>query len=234
VKQLIRSLVPRFAIVIAKRMYYKPRFAKRGLRTDFPEVVDPSIKTEPGVLFLGEVSVGHQVEIGANTYVTDGRISSHVKIGRYCSIARNTNIAGTEHPVDWLTSSPVAYDTEYFPSMSRARKCMVQDGKTTTIGHDVWLGASVIVKRGVTIGDGAVVGAGAVVTKDIPPYAIAAGVPAKVIRYRFAPEIIARLMALKWWDLSEAELMNVPWDDIDMALVTLEALPGRRVPASSH
>ncbi|HFI8928582.1 CatB-related O-acetyltransferase [Escherichia coli] len=220
-KKLIKSIMPRWILVAIKRAYYKRYFAQRGLKTNFPEIIDPTIKTEPGVLFLGEVSVGHHVEIGKNTYITEGRISPNVKIGRYCSIARNTNIAGTEHPIDWLTSSPVAYDTEYFPSMRNSRKCVVNDGKTTVIGHDVWLGASVIVKRGVKIGDGAIIGAGSVVTKDIPPYAIAAGVPAKVLRYRFSPEVIAKLMELKWWEFEETELMNVQWDDINQALADL-------------
>ena len=76
----------------------------------------------------------------------------------------------------------------------------------TVIGNDVWIGKRAIIKAGVKIGDGAVVGAGAVVTKDVPPYAIVAGVPAKIIKYRFDEDTIAQLLKTKWWNLSDEEL----------------------------
>lgn len=78
--------------------------------------------------------------------------------------------------------------------------------KEVTIGNDVWIGARVMIKGGITIGDGAVIGAGAVVTKNIPPYAICAGVPAKLIRYRFKPEEVEFLMNKKWWNLPDERL----------------------------
>ncbi|TGV65023.1 CatB-related O-acetyltransferase, partial [Mesorhizobium sp. M00.F.Ca.ET.158.01.1.1] len=72
-----------------------------------------------------------------------------------------------------------------------------------TVGHDVWIGARAIILSGVTIGNGAVIGAGAIVTGGIPPYAIAVGNPARILRYRFAPDVIDRLQSLKWWDWSD-------------------------------
>lgn len=217
-----KSLIPRFAITFAKRTVYKRRFAKMGLRTDYAEIVDPSIRTEICVRFLGPVSVGRNVSIGKYTYLTDGRVSSNVTIGRYCSIARGVNLAGTEHPIDWLTSSPVAYDTEYFPEANRLQKFALRDETKTVIGNDVWIGASSIIKRGVTIGDGAIVGAGSVVTKDVPPYAIAVGVPARVIRFRFDPIKIEELMSLRWWDMEDEDLMDIPWTDVDASISSLK------------
>ena len=81
--------------------------------------------------------------------------------------------------------------------------------KKTIIGNDVWIGQRVVVKSGCRIGDGAVVGAGAVVTKDVPPYAIVGGVPAKVIRMRFSEDIIERLKEIKWWDYSDDRLKAI-------------------------
>ena len=85
---------------------------------------------------------------------------------------------------------------------------MVDERKQILVGHDVWIGAKVFIRDGVSVGSGAVVGAGAVVVKDIPDYAIVAGVPAKVIRYRFSDEIISKLLSLQWWNWPEEKLRN--------------------------
>lgn len=82
--------------------------------------------------------------------------------------------------------------------------------KQTRIGNDVWIGCNVVVLAGVSVGDGAVIGAGAVVTKDVPPYAVAVGNPAKVIKYRFRTEIIAGLLETRWWDLPVEEIKKLP------------------------
>jgi acetyltransferase-like isoleucine patch superfamily enzyme len=84
------------------------------------------------------------------------------------------------------------------------------DGRKTVIGHDVWIGCNSVVLSGVTIGTGAVIGAGSVVTKDIPPYAIAYGNPAKVHRYRFDPETIDALLKSEWWRFSMEQLKTLP------------------------
>ena len=91
------------------------------------------------------------------------------------------------------------------------------------IGNDVWIGTNAIVMDGVKINDGAIIGAGAIVTKEIPPYAIAVGVPAKVIKYRFSQEIIDKLMELRWWDYPEDFIVNeLPFDDIEKCIEILE------------
>lgn len=90
------------------------------------------------------------------------------------------------------------------------------------MGHDVWIGGEAIIKRGVNLGDGCVVAAGAVVTKHVPPYAIVAGGPAKIIRCRFEPEIIERIIASEWWRLSPSGLNGIDFQDVPTALAQIE------------
>ena len=86
--------------------------------------------------------------------------------------------------------------------------------KKVTIGNDVWIGIKATIMPNITIGDGAVIGANAVVTKDVPPYAVVVGVPAKIIKYRFDEEIIKDLLELKWWNYSESFIKTLPFEDV--------------------
>ena len=95
---------------------------------------------------------------------------------------------------------------------------------SATIGNDVWTGHNVNIMSGVNVGDGAVIGAGSIVTKDVPPYAIVAGVPATIRRYRFSEGIIARLLRAKWWELELADLGGLPFRDVERCLDTIENL----------
>ena len=127
-------------------------------------------------------------------------------IGAFCSISDHVFIGGAEHPLNWLSTSPVFQNTRHSGPIKRFARFDLPKTKRTTIGSDVWIGHGATVKQGVTIGNGAVVGSNAVVTKDIPPYAIVGGVPAKIIKYRFTPEVISYLERIKWWNLPEYEI----------------------------
>ncbi len=94
----------------------------------------------------------------------------------------------------------------------------------TKIGHDVWIGANTVVFAGVTIGNGAIIGAGSVVNRHVPPYAIVTGAPGRLRRMRFEPEIVAELEALKWWDLEQDLLRDLPFDDIGACLSKLRQI----------
>ncbi|UVK56035.1 CatB-related O-acetyltransferase [Mesorhizobium sp. AR02] len=145
------------------------------------------------------------VEIGRHTYGLNKESffvphkSVPVRIGSFCSIGPGVLfICAAEHRVDTATTFPI----QFVDGKIRNAPGTVGKGPIT-VGHDVWIGARCIILGGVTIGSGAVIGAGSIVTRDIAPYAIAVGNPARVIRYRFAPEIIERLLSLQWWNWSD-------------------------------
>ena len=138
-------------------------------------------------------------QLGNYNYIGNGVMSFHSKIGNYNSIAAGVKIGQMEHDMACVSTS-----THIFGPKNGITEF---DGitKEAVIENDVWLGANVVVKQGVTVHTGAVVGAGAVVTKDIPPYAVAVGVPARVIRYRFDEESVKTLLESKWWLFDEEE-----------------------------
>ena len=162
------------------------------------------------------------VFIGAFTHVASGAWLLNTDIGRYCSIGDGVHIL-TQQPIKMLTTSPLIYG-DIFDELARvAKKSQYSLIQKTIIGNDVWIGSGVKIKTGLTIGDGAVIGAGAVVTKNIAPYSVVGGVPAKVIKMRFPPKIIARLNKIAWWQYKLTDY-HLEWDDIDLVLKELEKL----------
>ena len=171
--------------------------------------------------------------IGEYTYVVPGSVivDSRSRIGKFCSIAKNVSIGTTMHPLHSLTTHPVSYTGEADDLRIPPENRVDFRNKTPVrIGNDVWIGLNAVVMDGVTIGDGAVIGAGAVVTKDIPPYAIAVGMPARVIKYRFDPETVARLLKTRWWDRPREVIERLPQGDVAACLQILEALDEETAP----
>lgn len=147
--------------------------------------------------------------LGYGTYIERNAQLINVKLGRYSSIAPGVKNIGGNHPTrDHVSTYPGFYSASTTDTISFVKKQKFEEFKyidedrkfLNSIGNDVWIGTDAVIMQGVTIGDGAVVAAGALVTKDIPPYAIVGGVPAKVIRYRFLESDIQFLMELKWWE----------------------------------
>lgn len=144
--------------------------------------------------------------IGDYSYVGRNSRVIHADVGKFCSISGSVRLGMGTHTLDKLSTSPIF--TERRNSTGHQWTDVQTDNpfKRVTVGNDVWIGTGVMVMGGVTIGDGSVVGAGSIVTKDVPPFAIIAGVPAKIIRYRFSDEIIKELENLKWWNMPESVL----------------------------
>ena len=160
--------------------------------------------------------LGSQVKIQRNSMIQYSEIQNysyggmrftaiHCKVGKYCSISWNVSIGGANHDYLKLTTHSMLYDKQFGmveePFYNRFNDDCV-------IGNDVWVGAGAQILRGVVVGDGAVIAAGAVVTKDVPPYAIVGGVPAKIIKYRFDDWTIKQLLDIKWWDFNPQTIKN--------------------------
>lgn len=146
--------------------------------------------------------VGSYSRIAINTTV------SNTQIGKFSSIAMDNIISPGAHPTNFLSTNAAFYrlcpwHPEWLTNLD------FNKGKRVIIGNDVWIGTKCIIMGGVNIGDGAIVAAGAIVTKDVPPYAIVGGVPAKVIKYRFPQDMIDRLEETRWWDLPDGEITKV-------------------------
>jgi acetyltransferase-like isoleucine patch superfamily enzyme len=161
---------------------------------------------KPPVPFYTADALRHHshVEIGDHTYgcpnVLDFGEGTRLRVGKYCSIASGVTIMlGGNHRIDWITTYPFPALASRWPGAS-AISGHPQSKGDVSIGNDVWLATDALVLSGVTIGDGAVVAARAVVAKDVPPYAIAAGNPARVTKTRFSDDQVRILLALRWWD----------------------------------
>lgn len=129
----------------------------------------------------------------------------NTSIGSFCSIADNCIIGGESHPIGWVSTSPVFHHGKNVLSKNFSTH-LYKTSKKTTLGNDVWIGSSCHLKSGISVGNGAIIGMGSVVTKDVEPYTIVAGNPARLIRKRFDDEIVVELQTLKWWEYDDSKL----------------------------
>lgn len=155
------------------------------------------------------------LQIGAYSYVrSNSRINYLREIGRYCSIGRNVTLGETprNHPLDWVATS-LAVSHQY-----------QGEDRYACIGHDVWIGHDAVIMAGINVGHGAVIGRNAIVTKDVEPYQIVAGNPARPIRFRFDEGQRQALLSSEWWNLDYAALRQLPFDDVDRFLTAVASV----------
>ncbi len=143
-----------------------------------------------------------------------------IRTGAYCSIAPGSAVMGASHPIDRATTHPLTYGKFYQEAAHKLGAVSLNmvspfNGRAAPVilGDDVWIGENVTIAGGVRIGTGAVVATRSVVTKDVPPYAIVGGVPARVLRYRFSDHVIAALQETRWWDYGLKDIAQFNFDD---------------------
>lgn len=202
----IKNLIKRFVYFFKnhnKNVKFSNGVVIGGLKSYF----EGNNRIYGNTFFAGELGFGSY--IGSNCNITG-------KIGRYCSIASNVNVVLGSHPTSVFVSSHPAF----FSTLKQAGFTYVNDtffdenktadaeGNPVVIGNDVWIGSGAMIISGVTIGDGAIIAAGAVVNKDVEPYTIVGGVPAKVIRKRFSENQIVQLLEIQWWNKSQEWIVD--------------------------
>ena len=187
---------------------------------------------------LGNTVFHGRCEVGAFSYFNYGVQVANATIGKFCSIGQESIIGMGMHPLDWLTTHPVGGDGSGI-SCGQSQNPLYKDICLTTISrkqpmsaqihiaHDVWIGARAIIMPGVSIGTGAVIGAGAVVTRDVAPFSISTGVPARHIRYRLPAYLRQRVLESEWWDRDLTRLEERDYSDPE---AFLDALDGTETP----
>lgn len=196
IKQIIRKFFPK-KLVVTNSNYYNYTHDR------FINIQERYKKYD-----IGDYTYGTPEICDFSAYDDIATAPTKLKIGKFCSLSDVKIILGSEHRQDWVSTYPFNALSQRF----RHIKGHPATRGDINIGNDVWIATGVTVLSGVTIGDGAIVGANSLVQKDIPPYAIAGGVPAKVIRNRFPDHIISKLQKIRWWDLP----INVIEDNVEL------------------
>lgn len=199
VNSLLRNPFTIWLRWLGRKLFFELKYRKKHLKIGY--LTDTSACKFGTYNTIYDYVYLHDVELGDYSYVNSHSIISRTTIGNFCSIADFVVCGLGRHPTHTFVSShPIFYSSKKQSQISFADTNFFEEYRPITIGNDVWIGSRAIILDGVHIGDGAIIGAGSVVTKDVPPYAIVGGVPARIIRYRFKEDKIAFLQKSRWWN----------------------------------
>jgi len=173
------------------------------------------------------------VYLGAYTYLGEGCLFGAARLGRFCSVGPNVTVGLGVHEVGFVSTHPFFFGAKNgfnIPDgIGIPRDFSQQKYRAAIIGNDVWIGANAVIMRGVTIGDGAVIAAGAIVTKDVKPYEIVGGIPAKKIKDRFTPDVVKRLLNTQWWKYDVSSFTGLDSSDPLKFLEQLEKREDKKI-----
>lgn len=191
-------------------------FFLQNVKSQTGVIFDPRNQFEGKNILLKNTRV-YKSKVGKYTYISSNSLISRTSIGRYSSVGNWVQTGIGRHPTDFVSTHPLFHSSILsnslgFNSYNVGEKYethkILDSGYYVDIGSDVWIGDRVLIMDGITIGDGAIIGAGSIVTRNIKPYEIVAGVPAKHLRYRFLPDQINFLLSFKWWNKDEEWIKN--------------------------
>lgn len=229
---MLKRKLEEIGSILYRRLCYP--FVRMGIECRTKSIMKQGSYLNKGSALAGRNYIGKDtclsnVQVGFGSYVNSGCDISNTRIGRYTSIGARVTTELGSHPID---GKHVAMHPAFYSKAAAQGFCYAEENTydemkyldegsriQVIIGNDVWIGNNVSILEGVTVGDGAVVAAGSVVTKDVEPYGIYAGIPARKIRNRFPDDKVKSLLNLKWWDKSEDELRKLTregrFDDIE-------------------
>jgi acetyltransferase-like isoleucine patch superfamily enzyme len=222
--------------MIATLSWLRARLTLRRWRARFPEatIYPGAVLTEGSGLGKHAVLFPNaslqNARLGDFSYAASGTIINNAEVGPFCSIANEVVIGLAAHPTHMASTSPVFYDpAQPLPRFFTREQVFTETLPCTRVGADVWIGQRAMIRAGVTIGHGAVIGAGAMVTRDVAPYSIVVGIPARLLRSRFDDSLCHQLLESRWWELDATRLEELAPFFRDPASL-LRALAGRGNP----
>lgn len=195
--KFFKFFIPKYLLLFFKKNIYLFKYRKKNIKIDSSSII---YNSDLGCnVFIGRETQMIDSSIDDFSYINSDSIIKNCKIGKFCSIGMGVKISLGKHPVNFISTHPVFYSNNK-PFETFADNNYFTEFESVQIGNDVWIGDDVFIPGGVIIGDGAVIAAKSVVTKDVEPYAIVGGIPAKLIKYRFSQSEISKLLEIKWWE----------------------------------